>query len=257
MPRLHLFEFIDQSWFPRFLRDYETDYLEFITDKFDVYQNIHPVLEKGLETASMPQIIDLGAGGGGGMVKIAERIAKKGQATKIILTDYYPNITAFKKVSSANPLLEYATENVDARQIPAHLKGLRTLFLAFHHFQPKDATLILKNAVDSGEPIAIFEIYQRTLKDFISPIFAPIFVLLLTPMIKPFRFGRILFTYLIPIIPLLIMFDGLVSVLRSHMPKEVMGMTKIADPNDKFDWEISKIPAGQLQVHYILGTPKK
>ena len=47
--RLHLFEFNDQSWMPNFLRDYETDYLEFITDKFDVYKDINPIFSRDEE----------------------------------------------------------------------------------------------------------------------------------------------------------------------------------------------------------------
>ena len=130
------------------------------------------------------------------------------------------------------------------------------MFLAFHHFKSEDGALMLKNAVDSGEPIAIFEIYQRTFKDIIGPFFVPIFVLLLTPFIRPFKIGRIIFTYLIPILPLIIMWDGLVSVLRSHMPDEMKAMIAKADPNDLYNWEIDKIPSGQLDVHYLLGTPK-
>jgi hypothetical protein len=129
--------------------------------------------------------------------------------------------------------------------------------LALHHFRPKDGAQIIKNAVDNGEPIAIFEIYQLTVKDIISPIFAPIFVLLLTPLIRPFRLGRIIFTYLIPILPLVVMFDGLVSVLRSYSPKELKTLIAEADPNDTFDWEIDGIPTGGITVHYLLGTPKK
>ena len=256
MARLHLFEFIDQTWMPDFLRDYETDYLEFITDKFDVYKELNPTLEKGLAKASKRQIIDIGSGGGGGMVKITERFAAAGKPVNITLTDYFPNETAFKKVADTSEYIDYSTEKVDAKNVPNHLKGFRTMFLAFHHFKAEDGALMLKNAVDSGEPIAVFEIYQRTIKDIIGPFFVPIFVLLLTPFIRPFKIGRIIFTYLIPILPLLIMWDGIVSVLRSHSPKEMKAMIAKADPNDLFDWEIDEVPAGQLKVYYTLGTPK-
>lgn len=256
MARLHLFELMDQSWFPDFLRDYMTDYLEFITDKFDMYKNIHPVLERGLSATDTRAIIDTGSGGGGGMVKISQRFQLTGKPVDITLTDFYPNEKGFEKVSALDKYITYSKESVDAKNIPKHLKGLRTMFLAFHHFRPKDATQIIKNAVDNGEPIAIFEIYQLTIKDIISPIFAPIFVLLLTPLIRPFRLGRIIFTYLIPILPLVVMFDGLVSVLRSYSPKELKALIAEADPNDTFNWEIDGIPAGGITVHYLLGTPK-
>ncbi len=52
------------------------------------------------------------------------------------------------------------------------------------------------------------------------------------------------------------MFDGIVSVLRSYSPKEYQRLIDEADPNDEFDWEISKIPSGNMDVHYVLGVPK-
>jgi hypothetical protein len=38
MKRFHLFEFEDQSWFPRFMRDAGTTYLQFISHKFRVHE---------------------------------------------------------------------------------------------------------------------------------------------------------------------------------------------------------------------------
>jgi len=42
--------------------------------------------------------------------------------------------------------------------VPAELKGLRTMFTSFHHFLPEEARAVLQNAVDAGEGIGIFEI---------------------------------------------------------------------------------------------------
>ncbi len=257
MARIHFFELMDQSWFPTIFRDYMTDYLEFVTDKFDLYKNIQPTLEEGLAKAEKRQIVDIGSGGGGGMVKICERFRENNAPVDVLLTDFYPNVKAFEKVSATDEHLSFHKESVDARNVPNSLKGLRTMFLAFHHFKPKDATQILKNAVDTKQPFVSFEMYQVTVKDIIGPILAPLFVLFLTPFIRPFRLGRIIFTYLIPIIPLVIMFDGIVSVLRSYSPKELKTLLKDADPNNEFDWDIGQIPAGGgATIHYILGTPK-
>ena len=64
MKRIHLFEFEDFDWFPSFLRNYMTDFLQFLTNKTKLFKAIIPILEKGIDKSEGNQIIDLGSGGG-------------------------------------------------------------------------------------------------------------------------------------------------------------------------------------------------
>ena len=68
MGRIHLFEFEDQEWFPDFLRNYGTDFLQFLSNKTKMYKAVIPILQKGLQKSNTNQIIDLGSGGGGGLL---------------------------------------------------------------------------------------------------------------------------------------------------------------------------------------------
>jgi len=64
---------------------------------------------------------------------------------KVILSDYYPNIDAFRMTKSKQPdIFEYFEEPVNAMDVPKHLKGFRTQFNSLHHFRPKDAKAILQ-----------------------------------------------------------------------------------------------------------------
>ena len=40
MDRIHLFEFEDQSWFSKFLRNYDTDFLQLLSNKTKMYKPI-------------------------------------------------------------------------------------------------------------------------------------------------------------------------------------------------------------------------
>ncbi|NJM54161.1 MAG: hypothetical protein HC846_12735, partial [Blastocatellia bacterium] len=136
MKRLHLFEFEDLTWFPQFLRNYVTDFLQSVSNRFDIYQPIVPILQKGLEKAKTPQIVDIASGGGGGWLSLSKHLFAENKDLKIILTDYFPNISAFQQtVKSGGESFEFVTESVDACSVPKNLKGLRTQFLSFHHFQ--------------------------------------------------------------------------------------------------------------------------
>ena len=256
MKRLHLFEFEDLESFPVWLRNYMTDFLQLICNTFDVYETIMPIIEKGLNKSGGQQIIDLASGGGGGWLKISERLKDKFPEHKILMTDYYPNTSAFEKAKQKSEHFDFYRGSVDARDVPPELKGMRTQFLSLHHFKPHDAKAILQNAVDSNSVIGVFEITERSLKGFMGVVFSPISVLLLTPLARPFSLMRLIFTYLIPLIPLFVLWDGIVSVLRTYTISEMEQMAKSINKHETYEWEIGKAIKGPGQILYLLGYPK-
>lgn len=257
MKRIQAFEFEDLKWFPKSLRNYGTDFLEAGANTFDIYAGVMPVLLKGLEKSRNKAIVDMGSGGGGGLTKIAQRLKREVPQLKIFLTDYYPNLTAFERTKAKQPdTFEYVEQPVDARKVPTELKGFRTQFLSYHHFRPADATAILQNAVDSGQAIGIFEAQQRNGKNLLQRLFSPLAVLVLTPFIRPFKTGRIVFTYLLPIVPLFVLWDGIVSVLRAYTVKEMKLMIAGVRNHHLFNWEINVVKGKAGEVLYLLGTPK-
>jgi len=257
MGRIHLFEFEDQKWFPIFLRNYGTDFLQFLSNKTKMYKPIIPIIKKGLKKNGTNQIIDLASGGGGGLIWLNSELIKDIPNLEIILTDFYPNIPAFKFTKKQADNFEYLEKSVDARNVPTELKGLRTQFLSFHHFEPKDAKQILQNTIDSKSSIAIFEVQERSLSSIFAMLFSPLSVLLTTPFIRPFKIGRIIFTYLIPIVPLFVFWDGIVSSLRTYSVKEMNELVENLNGTKNYDWEISKIKSGPSVVIYLLGTRKE
>ena len=257
MGRIHLFEFEDQKWFPSFLRNYGTDFLQFLSNKTKMYKPIVPVLKKALEKSNTTQVIDLGSGGGGGLIWLNSELIKDIPDLRITLTDFYPNLSAFKYTKKQAKNFEFVETSVDARNVPPELKGLRTQFLSLHHFKPNDAKLILQNAIDTGNSIAVFEAQERSIPSIIAMLFSPISVLLTTPFIRPFKFGRILFTYLIPIVPLFVLWDGIVSSLRTYSVKEMNTLVESLNGTEKYDWEINKVKSGPSVVLYLLGTKKE
>lgn len=77
MGRIHLFEFEDQKWFPSFLRNFGTDFLQFLANKTKMYQPIVSILEKGLKKSRTNHIVDLASGGGGGLIWLGEALKQK------------------------------------------------------------------------------------------------------------------------------------------------------------------------------------
>jgi len=257
MSRIHLFEFEDQKWFPTMLRNFGTDFLQFLANKTKMYHPIVDLLSETLNEENQFRIIDLGSGGGGGLIGLNEELKKKKPDLKILLTDFYPNVPAFEFTKSKATNFDYVRNPIDARNVPEKLIGVRTQFLSLHHFRPEDAVKILQNAVDVNQSIAIFEAQERSFASILAMLFSPITVLLTTPFIRPFKIERIIFTYLIPIIPLFILWDGVVSSLRTYSVKEMKELVEKVNGNEKYDWNIGRIKSGPSVVLHLIGKPKK
>ena len=257
MKRKHLFEFEDQTWFPGFLRNYLTDFLQFVSNRFNIYKGIEPLLSEALKKTNSSQIVDLASGGGGGLLNLASALKKDHPGLKIVLTDLYPNVKAFEHTVKQSDCFDYRRDSIDATSVPADLKGFRTQFLSLHHFRENDAVAIIQNAVSSNSPIAFFESQERNVKSVIAMIFSPLNVLFVTPFIRPFSIGRIFFTYFIPLVPLFVMLDGILSALRTYTVPEMQELVSRVDGNENYNWQIGKARSGPATILYLIGCPKK
>lgn len=256
MSRIHLFEFEDFNWFPSILRNYMTDFLQFLTNYTKLFKPSVGILDKILTDTAEKRIIDLGSGGGGGLLWIADELEKKHPELEIMMTDLYPNISAFEFTKRKNEIFTYTGEPVDARDVPDNLKGLRTQFLSLHHFKPEEAKAILQNAIDSSSNIAIFEGQERSIPSVIAMIFSPVSVWLTTPFIRPFKLGRIIFTYLIPLVPIFVLWDGVVSALRTYSVQEMEELVSDLKNKEGYDWQIGRVKSGPAVNLFLTGTKK-
>jgi hypothetical protein len=258
MKRIHAFEWEDFRWFPAAWRDYGTSYLQFIATRFDIYNSIVPIIEKGLAANGNASWLDCASGGGGGLVNLYKAIVTKRPDVTLTLTDLYPNAKAFEQTQTIDlERISFESQSVDATQLPQHLKQkFRTMFGAFHHMDEASARKILQQAVDDNTPIAIFEPLSRNVPAFISMLFVPLNVWLLTPFIRPVRWQVFPFIYLIPIVPLYILWDGVVSILRMYSKPELEALIKGLKNSENFFWEIGEKGSGPMKVQYLYGEPR-
>ena len=276
MRRVQFIELHEQPWFPSSLRADVTDALQFGFNLLHAYAPIAPLLQNVIDSSgnrtnggqsttgqstATQSIVDMCSGGGGPWLDLCRELrcrndGRDSARVQVWLTDKYPNLEAFQSVSaSSDHHITFYPEPVDAMKVPGALKGLRTMFTSFHHFPPEDARAILQNAVDAGESIGIFEATRRA-PSTIGLIFAGILLMFVhTPRIRPFRWSRLLWTYLIPIIPLVLLFDGVVSCLRTYQPQELREIVAQLTPC-QYQWDIGELATGKMPVTYLIGYPK-
>jgi hypothetical protein len=257
MKRIHALEWEDLRWFPSSWRDYGTDYLRFIALKFDIYHPVLGIIEHCLKKSGHQDWIDCASGGGSGLINLAKALQATHPNLSITLTDFYPNIKAFEQTKASLPsVFSFEKDSIDARDLPLHLQGkFRTIFGAFHHFKPDDARAILQNAVDSESAIAIFEPVGRNLVSWFSMLFVPINVWIFTLFIRPVRWSILPFIYILPLVPLYILWDGIASILRTYSESELREMVASLNNTDTFEWEIGKTK-GPMHIYYLYGTKK-
>jgi hypothetical protein len=259
MSRLHLFELHEQEWFPSFLRDEVTDALQFGLNLIGNYGPIAPLVQQALRSARSQEIVDMCSGGGGPWLDLSRRLGADADVSiQVVLTDKYPNLAAFEiiKVASGNRI-SFHPDPVDAAKVPAGLKGFRTLFTSFHHFSPEEARAVLQNAVDAGQGVGIFEITRRGPLTILLMSLWVFMLFVLTPLIRPFRWSRLFWTYAIPVIPVVLLLDGVVSCLRTYRPKELREIVAKLDA-ERYEWQIGDDARGRagMPVTYLIGYPQ-
>jgi len=251
MKRLHLFEWEDQPWLPQQFRSYLTELLSYQLQA--IYLPAVPVLAQWLLRCHCCTVVDLGSGAGGPWPLLQTELASIGISLSILLTDKYPDLTQLSNVPSQLSI-RYYPHSVDALAVSDELVGCRTLFTCFHHFRPHQAMTVLRQTSERQVPIAIFEFTERKWSNILGILLSPLLVWLHTPSITPFRWKRLLWTYLVPVIPFLYMWDGLVSHLRTYTIAELQAMIDTCPACD-FQWEIGRIkhPTGDTVLTYLIG----
>jgi hypothetical protein len=259
VPIARLFEIHEQPWFPQFLRDEFVDSLQMILEVTNTYQPIASLLRKRLQECGSDRVVDLCSGAGGPWPSLVRHFEMHGAAApQVLLTDKYPTTTKLQDGESPNTnRLRFLSDSIDATRVPKYLRGFRTLFNAFHHLSPAEARGLLQDSVNKRQAIGVFEAPARHTLTLLSLLLIPIAAWLFVPFRRPFRWSRLLWTYLIPLIPFVLLFDGVVSCLRAYSLGELQDMTSEIEASG-YRWEIGEKAGGLLPVRitYLIGRPQ-
>ncbi len=261
MKRAQAIEFEDFEWFPSTLRNFMTDFYHSQMAAFNLYKPSVDKVADVMKKTGLHNTIDLCSGGTGPNSLLQQQLASEhGMDVNITLTDKYPNLPAFQKAQQeSDGKIGFESNSVDATNVPENLIGVRTLFSSFHHFPPHLAKGILQDAIDKNAPIAIFELANRSLMSHIhSSLGAMLGLGFSTPFIKPFNILRLVFTYILPILPLLVIWDGIASNLRTYAPEEMNELIDQLDNKASYEWQtgFAKGAIPGSKVSYLIGIPK-
>jgi hypothetical protein len=104
-------------------------------------------------------------------------------------------------------------------------------------------------------PIGVFEMVHRYPREVLSTVLLPVTVWVQSLRIRPLSVARLFWTHLLPVVPLMVGWDGFVSHLRAYTPEELAEMGRELETPD-YRWEVGETRVGaRPAVAYLLGWP--
>jgi len=255
LKRFRLFEWHEQTWVPRLLRNAITDYLSVFLGYYKIYIPVVPILADMLKKTGCNKVFDFCSGSGGPLLDIQKKLEEEyGLSITVELSDKFPQ--GKYSITQTNAVIQYHASSVDVLTFAKPTQAVRTLFTAYHHFRPQAAREILAKAMAQREAIAIFEFSRNHWQHYMLDAFAPFSVLLLNHKIRKKGFWYKFWVYVIPIVPLFTWWDAVVSNLRVYSPAQLKKLIEDMEGGD-YRWEIGTMPAGLrfYRLTYLLGWP--
>ena len=161
-------------------------------------------------------------------------------AIPFLLTDLHPHLDAWMKVVAKSSNLSFVPQSVDATNPPIAVISktsqandpsaefssdtmiFRLYCLAFHHFNDNLARKTLKSTLETADGFAIIELQDRRVASLLLMLLDFFFMFPVTicwfwkdPL-------HLILTYIIPILPFILSFDGFISSLRTREFEEVL-----------------------------------
>lgn len=206
------------------------------------------------------------------------------QPVHFVLTDLHPHIPNWAHAASSSPNIHYVPYSVDAANAPqdllstiepplsspstpsssgvSSLKTFRTFHLAFHHFPDPLASRILHNTMTTSAGFAIIELQDRHLTSFLSVCLLGLGVMVFSPLFawRWRSFGTLFWSWVIPVLPFVLVWDGWMSSVRTRTVDEVQDMMKTCgvDADEVAKWRVRSGKVTHLppwaDINWIIAT---
>lgn len=253
--RVQLFEFTDLPGLPGALRRWLGDYLRGILTATRLFSPAAPRIAALLRASGGDRVIDLCSGAGGPWPALAGDVsASLGRPVRVVLTDLHPERATWAHLRLVSGgTVEGFPGPVAADGVPPGLEGTRTVFDGLHHLPPAAARAVLADAARRGVPFLSAEAVERSALGLLAVLLSPLLVWAVTPLLRPVSPGRLLFTYLVPLVPLMVLWDGVVSVLRCYRPAELAALAEGLSPG--YAWTVERSRPRGPAVTLLVGRP--
>lgn len=223
MKRKNAPQITNTSWFPKILTKCIYEFMTWFVSKVSAAKPFLPVVNEGLTYSDQIVIIEKEGGAG---------------------------------FETLDPLLDQSIPRSFISQEDIGQEGLYLMVNSFHQLNPPEAKNILKKVFEINQPIVIVEGNNDSLwQVFGMTVIVPLTVILTAPFVKPFRVARLLFTYLLPILPIVTFLDGFMALFKLYNPADLNELV-VDLKSDNYQWKSGKMDNGRGgKIIYLIGHP--
>lgn len=225
MRRKQITQFINTKWCPQQIKKLCSEFLSWFVVKVNATKPFIPIIENALTESKINNIINFEFSIGAGIETVKPYLNQHLAITSI-------------------PLSEINTQQ----------RGMYFFVNSFHQLPASSAKKILEKIAKSRNPVVVVEGNNDSLWQLAGmTIFLPVTVILSAPFVKPFRWSRILFTYIIPVLPIIMVIDGCIGLLKLYNPKDLNELTLSIKVPD-YKWTTGKKDNGRGgKIIYLTG----
>lgn len=257
---MRLSEFGDLSWVPSLYHIYLRKYLVFFYKLFGYYKLWVPCFTRFLEQTAQKTYMECCSGAGDPLPLIVGQTENQTTANKkFLLSDIQPHsqFTEHFNNNEDSPF-HYIESSIDITLEQNNHPHPKIFINSFHHLTPEQVDNLLINNLKNGYSLLILEYVRKTPMGYLSMLISPLIIALTLPFVVSPRHLPVmaLFTYLLPLFPLMLLWDGIISCAHEYNGHD---LEKIVEKNQlkaNINWTIKRslfYPAG---VSCIIVQPK-
>lgn len=215
----------NSKWFPGFLRGCMHEFMTWFVQRVNAAQPFLPVVEEGLKYTN-------------GIVEVKMNVG-----------------AGFETLDPLVPA-EIPRSHIEVNNFNAEQEGLYVFVNSFHQLDRIKAFEVLSTIARNNRPVVVLEGNNDSLwQVFGMVVIVPLTVLLTAPFVRPFRIERLVFTYLIPILPIVTCIDGFLALFKLYSPKDMEELVSTI-PTRLYQWKSGKLDNGRGgKIIYLLGHP--
>lgn len=249
LKRVHLFEFGDQPWISGKLRTIYNEALNIGQRAGGQYRKMASAFHQWSTRCRADKVLDLASGGGAPLMAMMDSARAAGtELPQLICSDLFPDRSRLERLRRAYGAdrLDFIETPVSALERHPELPLARSICSALHHFSPDAARRIVESSLSPGGGLFILEPFTRDWHHLFVYVLLGPWVYMAAPFFaRRFSPATFLLCTVIPVVPFMIYWDGIVSVLRVHTPEEIRKMIP-SDLEEEVFMEFGYVP-------YLLG----
>jgi hypothetical protein len=240
-------ELEDYDWFPPVLRRQQLQYIGWLAQWQRLYQPMVAHLQELVKRQRPSVIQDVCSGSGRPFMAVMRELQN---APPGLLSDWHPD-----KQFVNTDKLQYISEPVNVLELTPHPGYCYTMFNAFHHFSAEMQSQLFQKMKATGSPFVVVEVLQPNLPAYLKVLLSATLIQVLTaPFVKPFSWLRLLFTWLLPVNIITVLYDGVISVMKS---KTAVQYRRLLMPLCNEGYSITVTKLASLKVTLICITGEK